>query len=155
MAFDSVPICSGTSTCLPPTKLEPRPPPTTPMPWASSDISQASYSSASDVELGKRRQIAVHGEHAVGDDQRAVMLGAMRGQQFARMRHIVMAEGEHTPARQLRAGIEAGMRQFVEQHQPVAADQHRDDAGIGEIAGAEDDRVLGLLDAGEAASSSA
>ena len=41
------------------------------------------------------------------------------------------------------------MRQLVDQHQPVAADQHRDDAAVGEIAGAEHQRRLGLLDAGE------
>ena len=42
------------------------------------------------------------------------------------------------------------MRQLVHQHQPVAADQHRDDAGIGEIAGAEDDGGFGPFDAREA-----
>ncbi len=42
------------------------------------------------------------------------------------------------------------MRQLIRQHQAVAADQHRDDAGIGEIAGAEHAGGLGLFDAGEA-----
>ena len=131
-------------------EVEPRPPPTTPRPWASSVISQASCSLRQRVEFGERREIAVHGEHAVGDDQRVIVLGAMRGQQFARMRDVVMAEGQTVPRDNLRAGIDAGVRQLVEQHQPAAADQRRDDAGIGEIAGAEHDRCLGLLDAGEA-----
>ena len=137
--------------CALPVKLEPRPPPTTPRPWASSDISQASYSFATASSSASGAKIAVHGEHAVGDDQRVIVLGAVRDQQFARMRDVVVAEGEYRAARKLRAGIEAGVRQFIEQHQPVAADQHRDDAGIGEIAGAEHDRRLGLLDAAEPA----
>ena len=43
-------------------------------------ISQASYSLRERQQLGERREIAVHGEHAVGDDQRAVVLarGARR-----------------------------------------------------------------------------
>ena len=101
-------------------------------------------------QLGERRQIAVHGEHAVGHDQHMVVLGAMRCQQFARMRDVVVAERHHLAARQLRAGEQASVRQFIHQHQPVAPDQHRNDAGIGEIAGAEHDRGLCLLDAGEA-----
>jgi adenosylmethionine---8-amino-7-oxononanoate aminotransferase len=50
----------------------------------------------------------------------------------------------------LRAGMDAGMGKLVHQHQPVAPNQYGDDAGIGQIAGAEDDGRLGLLDAGEA-----
>ena len=73
-------------------------------------------------QLGKRRQIAVHGEHAVGHDQRMIVLGAMRLEQFARMRDVVVAEGHHLAARQLRAGEQAGVRQLVRQHQPVAPD---------------------------------
>ena len=61
------------------------------------------------------------------------------------MRDVVVAEGQHLAARQPRAGPQAGMRQLVEQHQIVAADQARDDAGIGEIAGAEDAAGFGAL----------
>ena len=100
-------------------------------------------------QFGERRQIAVHGEHTVGDDQRVVVFGAMPLKQFARMGDVVVAKRHHRAARQLRAGEQAGVRQLIRQHQPVAADQHRDDAGIGEIAGAEHHGGLRLLDAGE------
>ena len=102
------------------------------------------------VQFGERREIAVHREHAVGDDQRMVVAGAMFGQQFAGMVEVVVAEGHDLAARQLRPGKQAGMRQFVDQDQAVAPDQHRNDAGIGEIAGAEHDGGFGLLERGQA-----
>ena len=88
-------------------------------------------------ELMQRREVAVHGEHAVGDDQRALMTPAMLRQQRPDMPDIVVAERQHGGARQPRAGPQAGMRQLVDQDQVAAADQRRHDAGIGEIAGAE------------------
>ncbi len=97
-------------------------------------------------QFGERREVAVHGEYAVGDDQRVIVLGAMREQKLARMTDVIVPESQHAAARQLRAGIDAGVREFIQQHQPVAADQHGDNAGIGEIAGTEHDRRLGLLD---------
>ncbi len=48
-----------------------------------------------------------------------VVLGAMRCQQFTRMRHIVVPERHNFAARQLRAGEQAGVRQFIRQHQAV------------------------------------
>ena len=49
-------------------------------------------------------------------------------------------------AAQLGAGMDAGVRQFVDQDQIVRPDQRRDDAGIGEIAGAEHAGRLGALE---------
>ena len=43
------------------------------------------------------------------------------------------------------------MRQLVDQHEVVAADQRRNDAGVGEVAGAEHAGRLGALEPGEAA----
>ena len=103
------------------------------------------------VQLRQRREIAVHREHAVGDDQRMVVFGAMLAQQRAGMTDVIVAEAHDLGVRQLRAGEQAGVRQLVGQHQAVAADQRRDDAGIGEIAGAEHDRGLRLFEAGEPA----
>ena len=74
----------------------------------------------------------------------------MLGEQRLDMRHIGMPERQHGGARQPRAGPQAGMRQFVDQHEIVAADQRRNDAGIGEIAGAEHAGRLGALEPGEA-----
>ncbi len=42
------------------------------------------------------------------------------------------------------------MRQLVDQHEVVTADQRRDDAAVGEIAGAEHAGRLGALEPGEA-----
>ena len=50
------------------------------------------------IQGGDRGQIAVHREHAVGDQQDVVMRGAVRGQQFAGMGEIVMAESHHRAA---------------------------------------------------------
>ena len=74
-------------------------------------------------QVGEGGEIAVHGEHAVGHDQRMVVLRPVLGQQCARMADIVMAEHQHFAARELRAGENAGVRQFIRQHQPVAADR--------------------------------
>jgi hypothetical protein len=49
-------------------------------------------------QLGERRQIAVHGEHAIRDNERVVVLGAMLAQQLARMRDVVMPKRLHLAA---------------------------------------------------------
>ena len=77
---------------------------------------------------------------------------AVLGQQ--RLEHAptsLCRNGSTRRAREPRAGPQAGMRQLVDQHEVVAADQRRDDADIGEIAGAEHAGRLGLLRAGRAA----
>ena len=78
------------------------------------------------------------------------MLRAMRIKQCARMADVVVAEGLDLSARQLRAGIDAGMREFVQQHETIAADKCRNDPGIGEIAGAENAGRLGALESRQA-----
>ena len=60
------------------------------------------------------------------------------------------AERLNLSARQLRAGVDACMRKFVQQHQAVVPDQHRNDAGIGEIAGAENASRLDAFEFGKA-----
>ena len=60
-----------------------------------------------------------------------------------------MAERDHGGARQPRAGPQAGMGELVHEHEIVGADQRRDDADIGQIAGAEHAGGFGLLQAGE------
>ena len=50
---------------------------------------------------------------------------------------IVVPEGDDLAAAQLRAGPDAGMGEFIHQHEIVGAGQHRNDAAVGEIAGAE------------------
>jgi hypothetical protein len=52
--------------------------------------------------------------------------------------------------RQLRTGVNAGVGKFVQQHETVAADEHRDDPGIGEIARSENAGRFGALEFGQA-----
>ena len=61
------------------------------------------------------------------------------------MGDVIVAEGDHLAAGQPRARPQTGMRQFVDQHQIGTADQARNDAGIGQIARAEDAGGFGAL----------
>ncbi len=73
------------------------------------------------------------------------MVGAVDGEQFDRMGDVVVAEDQRFGRGELRPGEEAGMRQFVDQDEVFRPRQRRDDAEIGEIAGAEDAGRLGSL----------
>ena len=95
----------------------------------------------------QRRDIAVHGEHAIGDDQRMLMPLALLGEQRLDVLQVGMAERHHHRAGQPRAGIETGMRELIDQDQVAWAGERRDDAEIGEVARAEDAGRLGLLPA--------
>src|SRR5262249_33076530 len=79
----------------------------------------------------------------------ARMPTAMLGEQRLDMRHVRMPERQHGSTREPRAGPETGMRQLIDQHQVVAADQGGNDAGGREIAGAEHAGRFGALEAGE------
>ena len=66
------------------------------------------------------------------------MFGTVRGQELPRMGDVVVAEGHALcRAKVARRRTEQACDNSSTQHQPVAADQHRDDPGIGEITGAE------------------
>ena len=56
-----------------------------------------------------------------------------------------MAERHHGGARRAGAGEQAGMGELVHQHEIIGTDQGRDDADIGQIAGAEHAGGFGLL----------
>ena len=77
------------------------------------------------------------------------MLVPLCREQCRGMAGIVMAEGMHACARKACPGPQTGVRQFVEQDQVAGSDQGGDDAGIGEIAGAEDAGVFAVLDLSE------
>ncbi len=74
----------------------------------------------------------------------------MRIQQRAGMIDIVVAEDLDLSARQLRTGVDAGVRKFIQQHETLAADERRNDPGIGKITGAENASRLGALEFGQA-----
>ena len=59
----------------------------------------------------------------------------MGGKKFTRVRHIVVAKRDDRAAGQLRAGIDACMRQLIEQNQSITPDQHRNNPRVRQIAG--------------------
>ena len=63
----------------------------------------------------KRGEVAIHGEHTVGGNQRIAMVRTMFGQQFSGVCDIVMPEDEDPSSGQLAAGHDAGMGQLVDQ----------------------------------------
>ena len=73
----------------------------------------------------------------------------MGREQIRGMVRIVVAERHHPAAAKLGPRPQAGMRELVEQHQILAPGKRRQDAGIGEIARAEDAGGLGALEPGE------
>jgi hypothetical protein len=79
------------------------------------------------------------------------MVAAVLHQQRLEVLDVAMPERQHGGARKTRAGPQTRMRQLVDQHEVVAADQRRDDPGIGEVARPEHDRRLGALEPGEPA----
>src|SRR5689334_2185139 len=88
---------------------------------------------------GERRQgryVPVHRKHAVSRNQRPFFAAAMRVQYLLDVAHIAMPVEMVLCAAQFGAGVNAGMRQFIDEDQIVRADHGRYDAGIGEIAGA-------------------
>jgi hypothetical protein len=55
-------------------------------------------------------------------------------QQRLQMGYVVVAEHRHRRPGQLRAGPDAGVREFIDRHEVAGPDEARDDAEVGEIA---------------------
>ena len=98
------------------------------------------------AERGEGGEVAVHGEHAVGEDQGLAMAGAALVQQRPQVVEIVVPERHDGRAGEPRPRPQAGMGEFVDQHEVAAAGQRRDNAGIGEIAGTEHASRSGALE---------
>src|SRR5262249_53841779 len=97
-------------------------------------------------ESRQRREVAVHRKYAVGGDERALFAAAMPSQYGFGVVQIAMLVELDLRAAQFRAGVYAGMRQFINEDQVVSADHGRNDAGICEITGAEHTGRFGALD---------
>ena len=96
-------------------------------------------------QLFKRSKVAVHGKNAVGSDQRMGVTAAVFREKRLGVRHIAVAIAPQGRAAELGASMDAGVGQFIDQDQIAATGQRRDDADIGEIAGAEDARRVGAF----------
>ena len=95
-------------------------------------------------QLRQRRQIAIHAEHRIGEDQLAP--GTAARQPRGQMLEIAMRIADMLGARQLRGIDQRGVVEFVGKDGIVALQQRRYDRQIGHVAGAEIQR---LLEAGE------
>ena len=73
----------------------------------------APYFSASCAQLRQRADIAVHGKHAVGDQQLAPRLVLHAGQLLFGMRHVLVAEDQDLGARKAAAVDDGGVIQLV------------------------------------------
>jgi hypothetical protein len=100
-------------------------------------------------QSGQGREVAVHRKDAVGEDHRPFVARAVFGEQRARMVEVVVPEREQPRSAQLRAGPQAGMRQFVDQHEIVRAEQSWNHSKVGEIAGTENAGALRSLQPGK------
>ncbi len=70
-------------------------------------------------QVVQRRQVAVHGKDAVGHDERARMTGAVRRHKRFGVFDIAMAIAVNARAAELGAGVNTGVRQFIDQDQVV------------------------------------
>ena len=96
-----------------------------------------------------RRPVPVHGKDAFGDDQAMTVGTAVGGDQPGAVVGVVMAEKKGFGAAKPGTGMHAGMDQLIGQDQVTGPGEGGDDADIGEVTRAEDDRPIGPLDAGK------
>ena len=109
----------------------------------------APYSSASGAEIRQRAQVAVHAEHAVGDEQLALP-GRQLAEDLARGVGVAMREHLDGRAAQATAVDDARVVQLVRDDDVLFREDRRDRAGVRREAALKDDDRLGLLELGEA-----
>ena len=118
----------------------PRPSPSTPKPCASSTTSHASYASASASRSRQRRDVAVHAEHRVGDDElaRRPPPPSSRASSASTSQCAIADERR---ARQQRAVVQARVVEAVGEDDVVAAGERGEDREVREIAARERQRA--------------
>ena len=94
----------------------------------------------------ERRAVAIHAEHAFGDDQTGVEIFAVLGEQGRKIVRVVMAEGPDFCTGRPRAHMHRGMTEFINNNQVTGARQRRQGATIGHVSAAEHAGRLGLLE---------
>src|SRR5260370_25898884 len=121
MAFDSVPICSGTSADI---AREGRA-------AAVADDADAMgvvrhqpgiVLACKAAEFGQRCEIAIHGKYAVSEDHGLGVAGAMTGEERPQAGNVVVSETHDGGAGKPRSGVTARMGQLVDRHEVAVAD---------------------------------
>ena len=103
------------------------------------------------AESGQRAEVAVHAEHAVGDEQRAPMRAAAARRISSRGVDVAVRKHLDRRATETRAVDDAGVIQFVGDDRVLAAEHRGDGAGVGGESALEHDGRLGLLERGQPA----
>ena len=98
---------------------------------------------------GDGRAIAIHGENVIGDEQGMPMPAALGFQNGICVIHIVVTKDASRRGRKPAAGEDAGVCQLVNEDQIAISRERRNDAEIGQIAGAENARGLGMFQCGK------
>jgi hypothetical protein len=96
-----------------------------------------------------RRQVPVHAEDAVGEDQGATRLRAVLLQELLRAIEVVVSEGQGAGAAHAGPGVDAGVGELVQQHQVAGAHQGGNDAQVRQVARPEDTGGGRLLEPGQ------
>ncbi len=98
-------------------------------------------------QLPQRRQVAVHREDPVGDDQRGAPLGL--AQPPGEVLDVAVAVDEGLGPGEATAVDDAGVVELVGEDRLARPGEGRDRAGIRQVAGAEEQRRLVSLEAGQ------
>ena len=113
-------------------------------------MSSAPCASARSASSAERRQIAVHAEHALGDDERPAR--ARCGQGALDRIEVQVRIDELARAGHADAVDQAGVIERVGEDQIVASDERRQQAEVGAVARAEEQRGLAAAERGQARS---
>ena len=100
--------------------------------------------------LRQRCQVPIHGKHAICDHESIGTLCPVRGQEAAKIGHVVVPEDDHAGARHAGAGNDAGVAQLVSENNVAFAKEAGNDADVGQVARPEDECCFRALDAGKA-----
>ena len=84
------------------------------------------------ANVGQRRDIAIHAENAIGDNQPSLKPRGFRQQRF-QMRDIAMPINLLRRATEPASVYDTGVVERVAQNQRAFAGKHRDDTGIGGV----------------------
>jgi hypothetical protein len=96
------------------------------------------------AQVTEGRDVAVHREHAVGDDEDAARTGGPRGRQLSvEVPQVAVRVAEPLRLRQPDAVDDRRVVQLVRDHGILVAEERLEDSAVGVEAGREEDRVLG------------